>query len=78
MAQSNNIDYTKATSIYDFTAKDAYGRDVSLEKYRGNVLVIVNFAARCHLAKENYPILTQLRKDYYDKGPWIKSEFRDH
>lgn len=68
MAQSNNIDFMKATSIYDFTAKDAYGRDVPLEKYRGTVVLIVNFAARCHLAKGNYPKLTQLRKDYYDKG----------
>lgn len=68
MAQSNDVDYTKATSIYDFTVKESYGRDVPLEMYRGKLVLIVNFAARCHLAKENYPKLTQISKYYYDKG----------
>lgn len=78
MAQSNNIDYTKATSIYDFTAKEAYGRDVPMEMYRGKVLLIVNFAARCNMAKDNYPKLTQLRKNYYDMGSWIKFELYNY
>lgn len=68
MAQTSDVDYTKATSIYDFTVKDTYGKDVSLEKYRGNVVIIVNIASQCGLTKNNYAKLTQLRKDYYDKG----------
>jgi len=28
------VDYTKAKSIYDFTATDIYGKEVSLDKYR--------------------------------------------
>lgn len=68
MAQSSDIDYKQATSIYDFTVKDTFGNDVSLEKYRGNVVIIVNIASQCGLTKNNYAKLTQLRKDYYDKG----------
>lgn len=68
MAQSSDTDYTKATSIYDFTVKDTFGNDVSLEKYRGNVVIIVNIASQCGLTKNHYAKLTQLRNEYYDKG----------
>jgi len=68
MASANEVDYKTATSIYDFTVKDTYGQDVSLDKYRGNVVLIVNIASQCGLTKNNYAKLTQLHKDYYDKG----------
>lgn len=65
---SNDMDYKNANSIYDFTVKDTYGNDVSLEKYRGHVVLIVNIASQCGLTKSNYEKLTQLKKEYYDKG----------
>nr|CAX70775.1 Glutathione peroxidase [Schistosoma japonicum]CAX75820.1 Glutathione peroxidase [Schistosoma japonicum] len=34
------------SSIYDFTAKDIDGVDVSLSKYRGYVCLIVNVACK--------------------------------
>lgn len=68
MASTNTFDYTKANSIYDFTVKDTYGNDVSLEKYRGYVVLIVNIASQCGLTKSNYAKLTELRNQYYDKG----------
>lgn len=68
MATGNEVDYKTATSIYDFTVKDTYGKDVSLEKYRGYVVLIVNIASQCGLTKSNYAKLTQLHNDYYDKG----------
>ena len=36
----------KANSIYEFTAKDIDGNDVSLAKYQGHVCVIVNVASK--------------------------------
>lgn len=68
MAATSDFDYKKANSIYDFTVKDTYGNDVSLEKYRGYVVVIVNIASQCGLTKNNYAKLTQLKNNYYDKG----------
>lgn len=68
MATSADIDYKTASSIYDFTVKDTYLKDVSLEKYRGNVVLIVNVASQCGLTKNNYAKLTKLNKDYHDKG----------
>lgn len=62
------MDYKKANSIYDFIVKDTFGNDVPLEKYRGNVVLIVNTASQCGLTKSNYEQLTQLKNEYYDKG----------
>ena len=33
--------------IYDFTVKNRKGEDISLENYKGKVLLIVNTATRC-------------------------------
>jgi len=43
MAQS---DPTKASSIYEFSAKTIDGEEVSLDKYKGRVCVIVNVASK--------------------------------
>lgn len=39
-------DWQTATSIYDFSALDIDGNLVSLEKYRGNVVIITNVASK--------------------------------
>lgn len=61
-------DAKNAKSIYDFTVKDTYGEEVSLEKYKGNVVLVVNIASQCGLTKNNYKKLTDLREKYGDKG----------
>ena len=37
---------SSAKSVYDFTVKDIEGDDVSLSKYKGSVLLIVNVASK--------------------------------
>lgn len=61
-------DPTNASSIYDFTAKDSFGNDVSLDKYKGNVVLVVNIASQCGLTINNYAKLTELRNKYYEQG----------
>ncbi|KAL6104399.1 gpx4 [Pungitius sinensis] len=39
-------DWQSAKSIYEFNATDIDGNAVSLEKYRGNVCIIVNVASK--------------------------------
>ncbi len=54
-------------SVYEFKVKTASGLTSSLEKYRGNVLLIVNTATKCGFT----PQLTDLQKlqeKYGDKG----------
>lgn len=56
-----------AQSIYDFTVKDDAGRDVSLSKYRGKVLLIVNTATRCGFTPQ-YKDLEALYQKYQGQG----------
>ena len=37
----------KKMKIYDFTVKDKKQNDVSLEQFKGQVLLVVNTASRC-------------------------------
>jgi len=37
---------TAASTIYDFTAKDIDGKTVSMDKYRGKVVMVVNVASK--------------------------------
>lgn len=60
------VDYKNAASIYEFTVKDSFGNDVSLDKYRGKVVLIVNIASNCGLTKNNYAKLTDLRNKFAD------------
>ncbi|XP_049858642.1 glutathione peroxidase-like [Schistocerca gregaria] len=63
---SGSTDWKSASTIYDFTARDIQGNDVSLEKYRGHVCIIVNVASRCGLTATNYKELVELQKEYGD------------
>ncbi|XP_016966142.1 uncharacterized protein LOC108035182 isoform X1 [Drosophila biarmipes] len=65
---SANGDYKNAASIYEFTVKDTHGNDVSLEKYKGKVVLVVNIASKCGLTKNNYQKLTDLKEKYGEKG----------
>lgn len=69
----SSVDYKKATSIYDFTVKDSFDNDVKLDKYKGNVVIVVNIASQCGLTKSNYAKLTELKNRYNDSGNYFHS-----
>lgn len=54
-------------SIYDFTVKDVKGNEVSLENYKGKVLLIVNTATGCGFTPQ-YEGLEKLYEEYRDRG----------
>lgn len=56
-----------ATSALDFTVKDIDGDDVSLSKYRGKVVLIVNVASKCGLTPQ-YEDLQHLHERYVEDG----------
>ncbi|KAG0551040.1 hypothetical protein BDA96_01G389600 [Sorghum bicolor] len=55
------------TSIHEFTVKDCNGKEVSLETYKGKVLLVVNVASKCGFTEVNYTQLTELYRKYRDK-----------
>jgi len=55
------------STIFDFHATSIRGDDVSLERYRGKVLLIVNVASRCGFTPQ-YNGLQSLYDKYHDRG----------
>lgn len=62
-----DINWQSATSVYDFHANDIIGKNISLEKYRNHVLIIVNVASNCGLTDINYKQLQNLYSKYNGK-----------
>ncbi|PIA45940.1 hypothetical protein AQUCO_01600291v1 [Aquilegia coerulea] len=55
-------------SIHDFTVKDIDGNDVSLSKFKGKALLIVNVASKCGLTSSNYTELSHIYDKYKTQG----------
>ena len=53
--------------IYDFTVKNRKGEDISLENFKGKVLLIVNTATRCGFTPQ-YDELEALYSKYNKDG----------
>lgn len=60
MACATQGDPKTAQSVYDFNVKDIKGETVSLEKYRGHVLIIVNVASKCGYTAQHYKELNEM------------------
>ena len=54
-------------SIYEFSMKDIDGRDVTLDAYKGKVLLIVNTASKCGYTSQ-YEGLEKIYDKYKDRG----------
>jgi len=54
-------------SIYDYQAVDTQGKAISLEDYKGSVLLIANTASQCGLTPQ-YGELQELYEQYKSRG----------
>lgn len=63
----NQIQTDNNMSIYKFTVKDQQGKDVSLEQYKGKVLLIINSATGCGFTPQ-YEELEKIYARYKDQG----------
>lgn len=55
------------SSVYNFNLKDIDGNEVSLEQYKGKVLMIVNVASKCGYTPQ-YEGLQNIYEAYKDEG----------
>ena len=54
-------------TVYEFSVKDRQGQTVSLEEYRGKVLLIVNTATGCGFTP-HYEPLEAMYREFRDQG----------
>jgi len=54
-------------SIYDIKVKDIDGQELTLEKYKNKVMLIVNVASKCGFTGQ-YEGLEKLHEHYFQKG----------
>lgn len=54
-------------NIFEYSVKDAQGKQVSLDKYKGKALLIVNVASKCGFTPQ-YTGLENLHKKFKDAG----------
>jgi len=52
------------STFYDYSAKDIDGNEVSMDKYRGHVCIIVNVASKWGKTDVNYRQLVELHNKY--------------
>jgi glutathione peroxidase len=55
-------------TIYDFSARDIKGNEVSLADYQGKVLLIVNTASKCGFTPQFEGLQKKLHEELGDKG----------
>ncbi|HZR85226.1 MAG TPA: glutathione peroxidase [Bradyrhizobium sp.] len=53
--------------VYDFSAKSLAGEEVSLQRFEGQVLLIVNTASKCGFTPQ-YRGLEELHREYASRG----------
>lgn len=66
LKKADESDKVNAKNIYEFKANSIDGEKISLEKYKGKVVLIVNVASKCGYTPQ-YEGLQKLYTDYQDK-----------
>ncbi len=66
-AKENAVEEKTVKSIYDFALKDIDGKEIKLDQYKGQVLLLVNVASRCGYTPQ-YQGLQKIYDKYKDQG----------
>ncbi|KAJ3604571.1 hypothetical protein NHX12_029311 [Muraenolepis orangiensis] len=63
LLQTQFLSPRKPKDFYSFEVKDAKGKTVSLERYRGKASLVVNVASQSEQTEENYRSLQELHRE---------------
>ncbi|KAE8905349.1 hypothetical protein PF005_g19681 [Phytophthora fragariae] len=63
-----NLAAEEAKSFYELKDFDMEKKEVSMEEYKGKVVLVVNVSSKCGLTPTNYPELQQLYEKYQEEG----------
>ncbi|KAI9915670.1 hypothetical protein PsorP6_006876 [Peronosclerospora sorghi] len=63
-----NLAAEEAQSFYELKDFDMNKKEVSMEDYKGKVVLVVNVSSKCGLTPTNYPELQQLHEKYQEEG----------
>ncbi|AWP07524.1 putative glutathione peroxidase 8 [Scophthalmus maximus] len=63
LLQTQLVKPRRSKDFYSFEVKDAKGRSVSLEKYRGKASLVVNVASHSEQTEANYMSLQELHRE---------------
>ena len=55
------------SNFYQFKATSLQGKEINTERYKGNVILVLNTASKCGFTPQ-YEGLEKLYKEYKDKG----------
>ncbi|CAN5295933.1 glutathione peroxidase [soil metagenome] len=55
------------STVYEYTAKALDGKEINIEQYKGNVMLIVNTASKCGFTSQ-FAGLEKLHEDYAKRG----------
>ncbi|KAL3662276.1 hypothetical protein V7S43_012604 [Phytophthora oleae] len=63
-----NLAAEEAKSFYELKDFDMDKKEVTMEDYKGKVVLVVNVSSKCGLTPTNYPELQQLHEKYQEEG----------
>ncbi|KAG7378555.1 hypothetical protein PHYPSEUDO_009920 [Phytophthora pseudosyringae] len=63
-----NLAAEEAKTFYELKDFDMDKKEVSMEDYKGKVVLVVNVSSKCGLTPTNYPELQQLHEKYQEEG----------
>ncbi|RLN89929.1 hypothetical protein BBJ28_00004624 [Nothophytophthora sp. Chile5] len=64
----HNLAAEEVTSFYELKDFDMDKKEVTMDTYKGKVVLVVNVSSKCGLTPINYPELAQLDEKYRDQG----------